>query len=272
MFRYINDNFNTINDIFTFYNISSKNIYKLCTINAIKVNGDIIKNKEYVLNKGDIVEIDDTCVKESTYIPYNKKIDILYEDEDILIVYKDAPLLVHPDGNTNCTLVNMVANYFKGQDVVFEHLHRLDMDTKGMVIFSKNIFAHSYLAKKWEEKEVEKYYIAKCAGILKKDGYIDMPIANDRHSNKMRVSKGGKSAKTEYKVIEHFCDTTKLEVKIEGGRKHQIRVHLASINHPIIGDKIYGKDGNEMFLQFYKIKFVHPRTHKDFVFSMKELF
>ena len=276
MIRYINKKFNTIGEMLEFYHLSKTNIYKLISSGNINVNDIIVKDKNYNIKENDIIVIDDKILKKDSYVPWNIKLDILYEDEDILIVYKYENMLVHPDGNTNETLINAVANYYKGKDIVFEHLHRLDYETKGMVIFSKNVLAHAYLSYQWEKCSVIKHYIAKCEGRFKtKDAIIDAPIASDRHfNNKYRVAKNGKDAKTIYKVLEYKDGISTVDIEIIGGRRHQIRVHLSYINHPIVGDKIYGnkKTGSDLKLKFYKIEFIHPRTFDKFTFEInKEL-
>lgn len=271
MIRYINNRFNSINELLEYYKISKSNIYKLITNKLIKVNDKIVDNKNENIKEKDIIIIDDKKLKNNNYIPSKVKIDILYEDEDILIVYKDRKLLVHPDGNDNDTLLNRVAYYYKDQDIVFEHLHRIDYDTCGMVVFSKNILTHTYLSNLWENGNVEKKYVLWCKGILgKKQGIINKRIGKDRHSNKQIISNTGAYCETIYEVLEEKNGFSKLDVKINGGRRHQIRVHLASINHPIVGDKMYGdeKEEHEMMLKFYKVSFIHPRTFKEFSFEI----
>lgn len=272
MMRYINLKFSTIRELLDFYHLSKTNIYKLINTRSILVNDTVVKSDDYNIKENDVILINDKIVKQTTYFPWNIKLDILYEDEDILIVYKPAFMLIHPDGNTEETLVNGVANYYKDKDIVFEHLHRLDFETKGMVVFSKNILSHTYLTYQWEKCLVSKHYIAKCYGKFKeKEGIIDLPIARDRHLNKYRVALNGeKGAMTKYKVLEYKDGISLVDIEIIGGRRHQIRVHLSYLNHPIVGDKIYGKsvDEYELMLKFYKITFIHPRTLSPFTFEI----
>lgn len=275
MIRYINDCFGSIDDMLNFYHTSKTNIYKLISLGCIKVNGEVIKKKEFKIKTGDLIEIDEKNVKTSDYIPWKKDLKILYEDEDIVIVYKERGMLVHPDSVSNETLDNALSYYFRGQDVVFDHLHRLDLDTCGMLICSKNILAQSYLSSLFEKRQLSKEYIALIEGHLaKKSGVIMKRLSGDRHSNKQIVTTNGKDAKTIYKVIDENKDTTKVLVKIEGGRKHQIRCHFASIGHPIVGDKLYGSTylDKDLMLQFYKVEFIHPRTKKPFTFEIKQEF
>lgn len=275
MIRYINDCFGNIDDMLSFYRTSKTNVYKLVSWGCIKVNGEVIKKKEFQIKTGDLIEIDDKRIKTSDYIPWKKDLKILYEDEDIIIVYKERGMLVHPDSISNETLDNALSYYFRGQDVVFDHLHRLDLDTFGMLVCSKNILAQSYLSSLFEKRQLDKEYIALIEGHLgKKSGVILKRIASDRHSNKQITSNTGKDAKTIYKVIEESKEFTKVLVKIEGGRKHQIRCHFASIGHPIVGDKLYGSKylDRELMLQFFKVEFIHPRTKKPFSFEIEQEF
>lgn len=275
MIRYINDCFGSIEDMLNYYHTSKTNVYKLVTWGCIKVNNEIINKKEFKIKTGDEITIDDKRIKTNEYIPWKKELKILYEDEDVIIVYKERGMLVHPDSNSNETLDNALSYYFRGQDIVFDHLHRLDLDTCGMLVCSKNILAQSYLSSLFEKRQLSKEYVALVEGHLgKKSGVILKRLSGDRHSNKQIVCKNGKDAKTLYRVIEENKDTSKVLVKIEGGRKHQIRCHFASIGHPIVGDKLYGSTyiDKELMLQFYKVEFIHPRTKKPFVFEIKQEF
>lgn len=275
MILYTNKCKRTIKEFLDYYKLSKTNIYKLVMMGLVKVNGEIVKSKDVIINENDKVEIDDYKLKGGKYIPWNINIDVLYEDEDILIVYKPRGMLVHPDSNTNNTLVNAVSYYFRGKNIVFEHLHRLDKETFGMVVFSKNILAHAYLSYLWENHQVKKYYIALCYGHFKENkGEINLKIGSDRHSNKQIISKNGSDAKTMYSVVSEKNGISKLKVEIIGGRRHQIRLHLSSIKHPILGDKLYGINDcyDKMMLEFYKIEFIHPRTQELFTFEIKQEF
>lgn len=272
MIVYSNFKFSNLKDMLSFYKLSNDNVRKLIYLKGIKVNDEIVNNVDYKLNKYDLIYINESLIKQNKYVPYKYDIEILYEDNDIVLVNKPAFMLVHPDGNTNETLVNALSYYYKDQDVIFEHLHRLDFETSGIVMFSKNILAHSYLVSLFEERKITKKYICLCHGYFQnKEGFIDKPIGKDRHSNnKQIVYKDGKSAYTKYKVIEN-AKISKLEVEIKGGRKHQIRVHMAHIKHPLCGDKLYGIKDNfdSLCLKFVYIKFVHPRTLKEFEYKLE---
>ena len=202
---------------------------------------------------------------------------MLYEDDDILIVYKPISMLVHPDGERCDTLINAVANYYKNCNIYFTHLHRLDYETSGMIVIAKNIFSASYISNEWENKNVTKEYVCLCKGVFgKKEDTISYDIKSDRHVNNKQVvikSKINDNIKTHYKVIETKNNISKLIVRIDGGKKHQIRAHLSSIMHPIIGDKIYGVDNHDrMMLEFYHIEFNHPRNQEKFVFEIDKEF
>lgn len=272
MIRYNNIRFKSLADFFNFYKLSKDNIKKLISLKGILVNDMVIDNINFSLKKNDLICIDEALIKKNKYIPYKFDLNILYEDNDIVLVYKPKNILVHPDGNSNETLVNALSYYYRNTDVVFEHLHRLDYETDGIVLFSKNILAHSYLVSLFEDREVVKKYICLCHGNFNKTkAVIDAPISKDRHvNNKMIVYKGGKKALSEYEVL-YNSSISKLLVTIKGGRKHQIRVHLSHIKHPICGDKLYGVLDNfdSLCLTFVYIRFIHPRTLELFEFEIE---
>lgn len=272
LIKYNNIKFKSLREFFDFYRLSKENVRKLINLNSIYVNGNVVNELDFHLNKNDLISIEESVVKKNNYIPYKYDLDILYEDNDIVLVYKPKNILVHPDGNSNETLVNALSYYYRNTSVVFEHLHRLDYETDGIVLFSKNILVHSYLAYLFENREVVKKYICLCHGYFNKTkGFIDGAISKDRHSNnKMIVYKSGKSAFTKYEVLNN-SKISKLLVTIKGGRKHQIRVHLAYIKHPLCGDKLYGINDNfdSLCLSFVYIRFIHPRTLRVFEFQLE---
>ena len=142
MIVYSNFKFSNLKDMLSFYKLSNDNVRKLIYLKGIKVNDELVNNVDYKLNKYDLIYINESLIKQNKYVPYKYDIEILYEDNDIVLVNKPAFMLVHPDGNTNETLVNALSYYYKDQDVIFEHLHRLDFETSGIVMFSKNILAY----------------------------------------------------------------------------------------------------------------------------------
>ncbi|TNF09618.1 MAG: RluA family pseudouridine synthase, partial [Bacillota bacterium] len=201
---------------------------------------------------------------------------VLYEDDDLLIVDKPAYLLVHTDGNTFDTLTNRVQYYYQQKDIEIDAfpVHRIDFETSGMIIFAKHFLAQSYFSYLFEAQELKKIYVCVCRNPFDKmEDVIKTPIGKDRHTAKQIVSPTGKTCETKYQVIEQMGELSKVFVEIKGGRKHQIRVHMASINHPIVGDKLYGiNDYQRMLLHFKHVEFIHPRTMQPFVFESKEPF
>ncbi len=173
------------------------------------------------------------------------ELNILYEDEFTLIVNKPAGIEVHPsEKGQRRTLAHGVAAYYEmsGQDVRIRHIHRIDKDTTGPVLYAKNEFAHYQYDKAMREKTIERIYIALAEGYLEGNkGKIDKPIGQDRHhSTRRRVSDTGDPAVTHFEVTERLKDHTLVRLRLETGRTHQIRVHLSSINHPLAGDGLYG--------------------------------
>ncbi|TFE25793.1 RluA family pseudouridine synthase [Cohnella luojiensis] len=173
------------------------------------------------------------------------ELNILYEDEFTLIVNKPAGIEVHPsEKGQRKTLAHAVAAYYEmsGQDVRIRHVHRIDKDTTGPVLYAKNEFAHYQYDKAMREKTIERIYVALAEGYVEGNkGRIDKPIGQDRHhSTRRRVSDTGDPAVTHYEVMERLSDHTLVRLRLETGRTHQIRVHMSSINHPLAGDGLYG--------------------------------
>lgn len=266
-----NDNKKLIDYLLEF-KVSKSYINNLFSLKKISLNEQILKNGEIILKTNDIIEI---CLPIDSVEPYKKNIDILYEDDFIIVVNKPANILVHSDGVSKETMTNAVNWYFmkKKEACCAYPIHRLDYETTGILIFAKNRLALSYLSVAIESHEVKKEYVCLCRGNFNKDkGEISSSIGKDRHSNKQIISKTGKPANSKYKVLENG-KISKVKVQIDHGRKHQIRVHLASINHPIIGDKLYGKNETEgLKLHFYKVEFRHPVTKKKIRIECKEDF
>ena len=250
-------------------------VQRLIDEENILVNGKKTKSS-YKLNLDDIVTIIKKEAKETEIKPQDIPLDIVYEDNDILVVNKQKGLVVHPgNGNPDGTLVNAIMNHCKeslsgiGGEIRPGIVHRLDKDTSGILIIAKNDKAHINISEQIKNHEVKKTYIALVRGIVRENmATIDMPIArSNKDRTKMAVSKNGKNAITHIKVLERFKEFTLLEVNIETGRTHQIRVHLSEIGYPIVGDYVYSNGKNPFnvvgqMLHSMRIEFKHPVTNK----------
>lgn len=257
----------TLDEFLSSFHISKSLIYKLKMEEKIIFNGKVMA-KDIIMNPKSTLTI--LLPEEKKEKMCHKKIMVVYEDDDILVVNKEAGIIVHSEDELN-TLDNMVAFYYRDAPCAFNHCHRLDKDTAGIVVYGKHFLATSFLSYEIENKGFEKWYKAICEGIFKKkEGIIDLKIGRDRHeNNKYRVSSTGKEAITFYKVLDDKNNKSLLDINLQTGRTHQIRVHLSYISHPIIGDKIYGKEGINLLLVAYKVGFTHPRTRNKVFFEIK---
>jgi 23S rRNA pseudouridine1911/1915/1917 synthase len=233
----------------------------------IKVNGVIITKTGHSVKESDEVEADieaeDDTPKELK--PLDLDIEVLYEDDDLIIFNKPKGLVVHPAiGHKEDTLVNAAMNYTKTPMLV----HRLDKDTSGCIIVAKNEKAHELMQAQFKDRTVKKTYVTLVHGLLKhKKGIIDAPIARhqtNRQKMAVRKTDQAREAKTEFEIIEQFgSQYTLLKVNLLTGRTHQIRVHFASIGHPVVGDHTYGRIRDEVETQFLhasEIEFNQPTT------------
>ncbi len=226
--------------------ISRNYIQVLIESNNIKVNGFIIK-KSYKLMRGDEIEVTLPEVKELDLVAEDIPLDIVYECDDYMVINKPKDMVVHPSvGHERGTLVNALLHYSDSlSSINGVHrpgiVHRMDKDTTGLLLITKNDASHKYFSELFKTHDINRRYLALVHGIIKEDLIIDRPIARSkRDRKKMAIDNNGKKAITKIRIIERFESYTLIECQLFTGRTHQIRVHLKSINHPIVGDKTYG--------------------------------
>ena len=268
--------------------LSRSAVQKLVEGGHIQLNGGSVKSN-YKLREKDVIDVEVPEAKEIEILPEDIPLDILYEDEDVLIVNKPKGMVVHPAaGHYQGTLVNAVMAHcgdsLSGINGVMRPgiVHRIDKDTTGALLVCKNDIAHRDLAEQLKCHSIRRRYRAVVQGNLKEDeGTIEGPIG--RHPTdrkKMAINhKNGKDAITHYKVLERFGEATYVECRLETGRTHQIRVHMASIGHPLLGDTVYGSSRNPYHLEGQALHamilgFVHPRTgeYMEFTAPLPEYF
>lgn len=259
-------------------NKSRSKIQNLIKTENVKVNNKIIKNS-YIVKQNDNIEINE--IEEQPLSAKAEKIDldIVYEDDDIIVVNKQNGLVVHPAvGNPTGTLVNGLMYHSKNLSKVNGEfrpgiVHRIDAFTTGLLVVAKNDYAHEFLARQLENKTTHRIYVALVWGVINEDtGTIDAPIGRDKKDRKKMAvtSENSKNAVTHFKVIERYKDATLIELKLETGRTHQIRVHMKYIDHPVINDPVYGKSNHGEFGQLLhakEITFTHPTTKEIMTFS-----
>ena len=254
--------------------LSRSYIQRLIKDEAVRVNGSPVKGS-YRVKQEDQLEFELPEAVEPDIEPEDIPLDILYEDKDVIVVNKPKGMVVHPAaGHYSGTLVNALM-FHCGKELSGINgcmrpgiVHRIDMDTTGSVIACKNDMAHNCIAEQLKEHSLTRRYVAICHGVLREDkGTIDRPIGrHPTERKKMAVNeRNGKRAVTHYKVLQRFRDYTYIECRLETGRTHQIRVHMASIGHPLLGDEVYSNRKSPYKLQGQTLHakilgFRHPST------------
>lgn len=237
----------------------------------VLVNGQAKKAK-YSVQAGDVISYQVPEVEEIDYVAEDIPLEIIYQDADVAVVNKPQGMVVHPSaGHTSGTLVNALLYHVKDLSAINGVLrpgivHRIDKDTSGLLMIAKNDEAHTRLAEELKAKKSLRKYIAIVHGNLPNDrGMIEAPIGrSEKDRKKQAVTAKGKEAVTRFQVLERFGDYTLVELTLETGRTHQIRVHMAYIGHPVAGDEAYGPrktlKGQGQFLHAQTLGFTHPRT------------
>lgn len=262
----------TIEQFFQYFKLGKDKINSLIFNKKVNINGIMINQKNVVINEGDSVVF---SYGVDEVIKYKCAIEVVYEDDNILVVNKPGKILVHSDGNTNHTLTNAVHYYLskKQKETYAFSVHRIDFDTTGIVVFAKDPLTLSFLSAEIENHNFIKKYVCLCHNRFELScGEIKKNISRDRHSNKQIINIKGKEAVSFYEVILNDA-ISKVLVTILHGRTHQIRVHMQSINHPILGDKLYGiDDGYDLKLHFRSVSFYHPFKRNNITIDCKENF
>lgn len=229
----------------------------------------------YALKFNDVVSVEMIPARPIETLPQNIPLDIVYEDEDLAVINKPKGMVVHPaNGNWDGTLVNALLYNIKDLSGINGEIrpgivHRLDKDTSGLLVVAKNDFAHVALSKQIADKTCKRIYLALVIGNMPNDSGVVANYLGRDPKNRLRyavVDNGGKYAETHYKVVTRYKDYSLVEFELKTGRTHQIRVHCKYLNHPIVGDDLYGgkskfKTDGQM-LHAYKLSFYHPRTNK----------
>ena len=258
--------------------ISRSKISKMIKDGNVLVNGNKCKASDSV-DAGDKISyeiINEEIKVEAEDIP----IDIVYEDDDVIVVNKPNGMVVHPAvGNKSGTLVNALMHHSKNLSSINGEfrpgiVHRIDAYTTGLLMVAKNDKAHEFLQKQLQDKTTTRKYIALVWGVIPNDtGVIDAPIMRDK-SDRKKMAVGNinsKDAVTHFKVLERFSNATLIELKLETGRTHQIRVHMAYIGYPVVNDPVYGRrkliDETGQCLHAKTLGFIHPTTHKYMEFN-----
>lgn len=256
--------------------LSRTTVKRLIDEEKILVNGKKQKSS-YKPEMGDVISIDMPEAREIKLEAQNIPVPVIYEDNDIIVVNKPKGMVVHPaNGNPDRTLVNAILAMCKnslsgiGGEIRPGIVHRLDKDTSGLLIVAKNDTAHIKMSKQIQDRKVTKKYIALVKGVIaENEATINLPIARStKDRKKMGVDPNGKNAITHFKVLKRYDKYTLLELKIDTGRTHQIRVHMSYIGHPVVGDSVYSNGKNEFdiegqMLHARYLEFKHPITGEE---------
>lgn len=258
--------------------LSRSKIQRLIDNKKVIVNNKFV-SANYKIKMGDLIEVNDDLNYEINIEKENIPLDIVYEDDDLLIVNKESGMVTHPaPGHYTKTLVNALLYKFdisSTTDIRPGIVHRLDKDTSGLMVVAKNEKTHEKLSEMIKNKEVKRHYIALVEGVIQHEtGTIDAPIGRDQYDRqKMAVTDiNGKDSITHFKVLKRYKNKTLVECILETGRTHQIRVHMKYINHPVVNDPIYNKKKSDDFGQMLhskSIEFIHPITKKEIYFEVE---
>lgn len=256
--------------------ISRSTVKKMIDEGFVLVNGKEVK-ASLILSEADELFVKDGFIKEASFEAEDIPINIVYEDDDLLVINKKSGMVVHPgNGNTSGTLVNALMHYTKNlsNKEAFRPgiVHRIDKDTSGLMLVAKNDKAHDILAEGFKNKTIKREYIALVCGVIGEDsGVIDALIGRDAKDRKKMcvTSENSKKAVTHFKVLKRYEHYTLLRLILDTGRTHQIRVHMKYIGHPVYNDPVYGKAYNDFgqFLHSASIDFEQPTTHEHLHFE-----
>lgn len=261
--------------------ISRSRALSLIEEGNVFVNGKVIKKASVKVHKNDQILCQIFANTSSDIKPEQIPLDIIYEDDDLLVVNKPQGMVVHPAfGHYEGTLVNALLSHCEQLSNINGALrpgivHRIDKDTSGLIVVSKNDLCHTFLASQLKDHTMHREYYALVKGIIKEDeGKIDLPIGRSRQNRqKMAVDPvNGKRAVTYFNVVKRYCEYTLIKCKLETGRTHQIRVHLSYIGHPVEGDSVYSNGKSKLYsngqlLHAYRLTFIHPTLKKEMSFE-----
>ncbi len=264
--------------------MSRNRAQKLIEQHLVIINGSICSDKNYRLHCGDQIRLSIPEAEESLISAEDIKLHIIYEDEDLVVINKQRGMVVHPaPGHTKGTLVNALLNHcpdLSGIGGVIRPgiVHRLDKDTSGLLLVAKNDYTHNNLARQLKERTLKREYLALvCGRVQPERGKIEAPIGrHPRQRKKMAVVAGGRQAITRYRLMRYYGNYSLLLIKLETGRTHQIRVHMAYLGYPVVGDPQYGHCIYGALPEIYRqpqalharrISFIHPRSGRQLIFS-----